>query len=33
MSPKPWWGKLGHRSLVALAAVYCVFPIYFMLVQ
>jgi len=33
MSPKPWWVKLGHRSLVALAAVYCVFPIYFMLVQ
>jgi len=33
MSPKPWWVKLGHRSLVALATIYCVFPIYFMLVQ
>lgn len=33
MNPKPWWAKLGHRSLILLATVYCVFPIYFMLVQ
>ncbi len=33
MNPKPWWTKLGHRSLVVLATLYCVFPIYFMLVQ
>jgi multiple sugar transport system permease protein len=33
MNPRPWWRKLGHGSLVALATVYCVFPIYFMLVQ
>jgi multiple sugar transport system permease protein len=33
MSPRPWWTKLGHRSLILLATVYCVFPIYFMLVQ
>jgi multiple sugar transport system permease protein len=33
MNPKPWWAKLSHRSLMVLAAVYCLFPIYFMLVQ
>ena len=33
MNPKPWWAKLGHWSLMLLATVYCLFPIYFMLVQ
>ncbi len=33
MSPRPWWTKLGHLSLLLLASVYCLFPIYFMLVQ
>ena len=33
MNPKPWWAKVGHRSLMLLATIYCVFPIYFMLVQ
>ena len=33
MNPKPWWAKLGHRTLILLVTVYCVFPIYFMLVQ
>jgi len=33
MNPRPWWAKLGHWSLVLLATVYCLFPIYFMLVQ
>jgi multiple sugar transport system permease protein len=33
MNPRPWWTKLGHRSVVLLAVVYCLFPIYFMLVQ
>jgi multiple sugar transport system permease protein len=33
MNPRPWWAKLGHGSLLLLATVYCVFPIYFMLVQ
>ena len=33
MNPRPWWTKLGHASLILLATVYCVFPIYFMLVQ
>ena len=33
MSPRPWWRKLGHGSLLVVATVYCVFPIYFMLVQ
>jgi ABC-type glycerol-3-phosphate transport system permease component len=33
MSPRPWWRKLGHGSLLVMATVYCVFPIYFMLVQ
>jgi multiple sugar transport system permease protein len=30
---RPWWRRLGHRALLVLATVYCVFPIYFMLVQ
>jgi multiple sugar transport system permease protein len=33
MNPRPWWVKLGHGSLLLLAAVYCLFPIYFILVQ
>ena len=33
MNPRPWWTKLGHRTLLVLATVYCIFPIYFMLVQ
>jgi multiple sugar transport system permease protein len=33
MNPRPWWTKLGHGTLLLLAAVYCLFPIYFMLVQ
>ena len=33
MNPRPWWAKLGHLSLILLATVYCVFPVYFMLVQ
>ena len=33
MNPRPWWRKLGHGSLLLVATVYCVFPIYFMLVQ
>jgi len=33
VNPRPWWRKLGHGSLLALATIYCVFPIYFMLVQ
>jgi multiple sugar transport system permease protein len=33
MNPRPWWRTLGHRGLLLVAIVYCVFPIYFMLVQ
>ena len=33
MSPRRRWVKLGHGSLMLLATVYCLFPIYFMLVQ
>jgi multiple sugar transport system permease protein len=33
VSPLPWWQRLGHGALLLLATVYCVFPIYFMLVQ
>ena len=33
MSPWPWWRKLGHAGLLLLVTVYCLFPIYFMLVQ
>jgi multiple sugar transport system permease protein len=33
VNPRRWWQKLGHRGLLVLAIVYCVFPIYIMLVQ
>ena len=33
MNPRPWWSKLGYLALLLMASVYCVFPIYFMLVQ
>ncbi len=33
MNPRSRWAKLGHASLIFLVTVYCVFPIYFMLVQ
>ncbi|HYS17087.1 MAG TPA: carbohydrate ABC transporter permease [Candidatus Binatia bacterium] len=33
MNPRSWWRKLGHGSLLLVATVYCVFPIYFMFVQ
>ena len=33
MNPRPWWKSIGHAALLVLVAVYCVFPIYFMLVQ
>jgi len=33
VSPRPWWRKLAHAGLLVAATVYCVFPIYFMLVQ
>jgi multiple sugar transport system permease protein len=33
VNPRPWWRRLGHGSLLFLATIYCVFPIYFMLVQ
>ena len=33
MNPRSRWAKLGHASLVFLVTVYCIFPIYFMLVQ
>lgn len=33
MSPRSGWRRLGHGSLLFVATVYCVFPIYFMLVQ
>lgn len=33
MTPRRWWKTLGHGSLLLLATVYCLFPIYFMLVQ
>ena len=33
MNPRPWWSKLGHGGLLVLATIYCLFPIYFMLVQ
>lgn len=33
MNPRPWWQKLGHGTLLCLVAVYCVFPIYYMLIQ
>jgi len=33
VNPPRRWRKIGHGSLLLLATVYCVFPIYFMLVQ
>lgn len=33
MNPRPWWTKLGFSILIFLVTVYCVFPIYFVLVQ
>ncbi len=33
MNPRPWWKTLGHGGLLLAATVYCLFPIYFMLVQ
>ena len=33
MSPRRWRSRVGHRALVVIATVYCLFPIYFMLVQ
>jgi multiple sugar transport system permease protein len=33
VSPRPRWKSLGHAALLALVTVYCLFPIYFMLVQ
>jgi multiple sugar transport system permease protein len=33
MNPRPWWARLGHGALLLLASAYCLFPIYFMLVQ
>ena len=33
MNPRSRWRKLAHGTLLLLVAVYCLFPIYFMLVQ
>jgi ABC-type glycerol-3-phosphate transport system permease component len=33
VSPRPWSHRLAHAGLVLVVIVYCVFPIYFMLVQ
>jgi multiple sugar transport system permease protein len=33
VNPRPWWKSLGHAGLLLVATVYCLFPIYFMLVQ
>jgi multiple sugar transport system permease protein len=33
MNPRPRWKTLGHAGLLLAATVYCLFPIYFMLVQ
>lgn len=33
MSSRRWRARVGHRTLVVIAMVYCLFPIYFMLVQ
>ena len=33
MSPRPWWVTLGYSILIILMTVYCIFPIYFVLVQ
>jgi len=33
VNPRPWWATLGHSVLIVLVMVYCLFPIYFVLVQ
>lgn len=33
MNPPPWSRRLGHAGLLLVVTVYCVFPIYFVLVQ
>jgi len=33
VNPRPWWATLGHSILIVLVTVYCLFPIYFVLVQ
>jgi ABC-type glycerol-3-phosphate transport system permease component len=33
VNPRPWWRRVSHGALLVLATLYCVFPIYFMLVQ
>ena len=33
MNPRPWWTRLGFSVLVLLVTVYCLFPVYFVLVQ
>jgi ABC-type glycerol-3-phosphate transport system permease component len=33
VTPRSGWRRLGHGSLLLVATLYCVFPIYFMLVQ
>jgi len=33
VNPRPWWTRLGFSLLVLLVTVYCVFPVYFVLVQ
>jgi multiple sugar transport system permease protein len=33
VNPRPWWKTLGQAGLLVAATVYCLFPIYFMLVQ
>jgi multiple sugar transport system permease protein len=33
MNPRPWWKSLAHGGLLLVATIYCLFPIYFMLVQ
>jgi multiple sugar transport system permease protein len=33
MNPPPWSRRLGHAGLLIVVTVYCVFPIYFVLVQ
>jgi multiple sugar transport system permease protein len=33
VNPRPWWKSAGHAGLLLIATIYCLFPIYFMLVQ
>jgi multiple sugar transport system permease protein len=33
MNPRRWWVRLGRGILMLVATIYCLFPIYFMLVQ